>query len=76
MSSHCGSAHDDPTEGAPRYCLLYCPFCHAQHVDEGEWAERLHHKHLCLNCNRIWRVEPYCFGVTAVENHGPDQEGG
>lgn len=49
----------------PFPCTLYCPFCWTLHVDEGEWATRPHHKHLCQNpkCGKLWRVEPYCYGV-------------
>lgn len=47
----------------PIRCLLFCPKCGAQHIDKGEWKDKLHHKHLCLKCGFIWRVEPYCSGV-------------
>ena len=50
-------------EEAPIPCTMYCPFCGALHVDEGEWATRPHHKHLCQHCGKLWRVEPYCYGV-------------
>lgn len=45
------------------YVPLYCPKCQQQHVDEGEWATKPHHKHLCLHCGFIWKVEPYVIGV-------------
>jgi hypothetical protein len=48
------------------YAPLFCPFCCTQHVDEGEWSSRPHHKHLCAKCGKIWRVEPYTFGVKVV----------
>ena len=67
--SHSGAAHDDHTEGLPRYCLLFCPYCHTQHLDEGEWLERPHHKHLCLHCKKLWRVEPFCFGVADPQSN-------
>jgi len=64
-----GIAHDDPTEGVPRYCLLFCPWCNAQHFDEGEWLERPHHEHRCATCGKLWRVEPFCFGVGDPVGH-------
>lgn len=36
--------------------LLFCPKCHAKHVDEGEWETRPHRTHLCLSCGNEWRV--------------------
>lgn len=35
--------------------LLWCPFCHERHIDEGEWATRLHHTHACQHCGGVWR---------------------
>jgi hypothetical protein len=44
---------------------LLCPSCGAVHIDEGEWAVKIHHKHLCAGCGNIW--EPFgklaTFGV-------------
>lgn len=34
---------------------LHCPFCHEQHIDEGEWATRPHKTHLCAYCEHQWR---------------------
>lgn len=45
---------------------LTCPNCERRHVDRGEWAERLHHTHLCEHCGCQWRVEPYAFGIEPV----------
>lgn len=44
-------------EAAPLPMLLFCPHCHRQHVDEGEWATKPHRVHLCLNsdCGQTWR---------------------
>jgi hypothetical protein len=42
---------------------LFCPFCGAQHIDEGEWATTPHHKHLCALCKKTFRIEPYMFGA-------------
>jgi hypothetical protein len=56
----------DPV-AAPLQALLFCPFCHAQHVDEGVWSSRAHHTHLCAKCRGVWRVEPYVIGVRRVK---------
>lgn len=41
-----------------------CPKCGLHHVDKGEWAKRLHRKHLCEGCGHIWQPhEGYTFGV-------------
>ena len=47
--------------------VMVCPKCGKQHVDEGIWAKRLHHKHLCLHCKHVWELEDYVFGVTEEE---------
>lgn len=35
--------------------LLYCPSCGKRHVDEGEFATKLHHTHACQKCGMVWR---------------------
>jgi len=35
--------------------LLWCPMCHARHIDEGEFATKPHHTHACQNCGLTWR---------------------
>ncbi len=47
----------------PGPAVIYCPWCHERHLDEGEWKTRPHHKHLCLKCGKLFRVEPYCYGA-------------
>lgn len=42
---------------------LFCPKCEVQHVDEGEWATRPHHTHLCLSCKHEWRLPDYVRGT-------------
>lgn len=32
-----------------------CPSCGELHVDEGEWATKLHHTHACQKCGQVWR---------------------
>lgn len=41
--------------GAPIPMLLWCPACHARHIDEGEFAEKPHHTHACQSCGLAWR---------------------
>jgi len=60
----------------PLYGLLFCPSCHKQHIDEGEFATREHRTHRCVDdaagtgCFFEWRVEPTTFGVLSVEPPG------
>jgi len=35
--------------------LLWCPLCHARHIDEGEFATKPHHSHSCQSCGLTWR---------------------
>jgi hypothetical protein len=35
--------------------LLWCPLCHARHVDKGEYATKSHHTHSCQTCGLTWR---------------------
>jgi predicted RNA-binding Zn-ribbon protein involved in translation (DUF1610 family) len=34
---------------------LTCPECRELHIDEGEFATRVHHTHSCQNCGLTWR---------------------
>ena len=43
---------------------LVCPECGAEHVDEGEWATRLHKTHQCQACKHEWR--PYEYPTVGV----------
>lgn len=42
---------------SPVPLILYCPMCHAQHIDEGEFATKPHHTHACQapGCPMVWR---------------------
>jgi hypothetical protein len=42
-------------EAGPIPLLLWCPACHARHLDEGEFAEKPHHTHACQSCGLAWR---------------------
>jgi predicted DNA-binding transcriptional regulator AlpA/rubredoxin len=35
--------------------LLTCPSCGERHIDEGEFATRVHHTHACQHCGMVWR---------------------
>jgi rubredoxin len=35
--------------------LLHCPMCNERHIDEGEFATKLHHTHACQHCGHVWR---------------------
>ena len=39
---------------APVPMLLWCPMCHARHLDEGELATRAHSSHDCRSCGLTW----------------------
>ena len=48
----------------PISMFLTCPGCGARHIDEGEFATKVHHTHSCQACGLTWRpaVVP-TFGV-------------
>ena len=46
---------DGPSEPAPIPMLLWCPECHARHVDEGVMARRPHRTHACQTCGMQWK---------------------
>lgn len=53
-------------EPPPERLVLFCPKCGGQHVDQGEWAKRVHRTHLCEHCGELWRPRPHTtVGVTA-----------
>lgn len=50
--------------------VLHCPKCGTEHHDVGEWRDRPHKTHLCLNekCGHLWRpAEEYTRGVSVEE---------
>lgn len=56
----------------PIRALIWCPKCGRQHIDEGEWATREHHKHRCVGdegCGHEWTplVEVSTVGVKHLE---------
>lgn len=44
-----------PAASEPIPMLLWCPSCHARHVDKGELATKPHHTHACQGCGLPWR---------------------
>ena len=40
---------------APIPMFLTCPGCAARHIDQGEFASKVHHTHACQNCGLTWR---------------------
>lgn len=35
--------------------LLVCPQCKKRHVDQGDFATKVHHTHACQFCGHVWR---------------------
>ncbi len=35
--------------------ILFCPSCHARHLDEGEFATKAHVTHACQSCGFCWK---------------------
>lgn len=46
---------EQQSKGGPVPMLLWCPACHARHLDVGEFAEKPHHTHACQSCGLAWR---------------------
>jgi len=47
--------HAAMTEPEPIPIRLNCPDCGILHIDEGEFATKVHHTHSCQNCGLTWR---------------------
>ena len=47
-------------DSKPLPMLIWCPMCRSRHIDEGEFATKVHHTHSCQSCGLTWRpaVEP------------------
>ena len=62
--------------------LLWCPRCHKQHVDVGEFATRPHRTHRCTDedgvpggCGQEWRpANVRTIGVAALAATEPSKE--
>lgn len=35
--------------------ILHCPMCRERHIDEGEFATKVHATHACQHCGHTWR---------------------
>jgi rubredoxin len=35
--------------------ILHCPECRHRHIDEGDFAHKVHHTHACQACGLVWR---------------------
>lgn len=35
--------------------ILFCPSCHERHIDEGDFATRVHKTHACQHCGFAWK---------------------
>jgi hypothetical protein len=46
---------DETHPPAPIPMYLTCPKCNERHIDEGEFATRVHHTHSCQRCGLTWR---------------------
>lgn len=40
---------------APIELIIHCPECKGRHIDEGEFADKVHHTHSCQHCGFTWR---------------------
>jgi len=40
---------------SPVPMLLNCPTCGRRHIDEAEFADKVHHTHACQFCGMVWR---------------------
>lgn len=59
---------------APIPMILYCPHCHYQHIDEGQWATqaRPHRKHVCASCGFTFKPAMVAtVGVREIPHHAP-----
>ncbi len=43
------------SEQAPIPMILHCPECGKRHIDEGEFATKVHTSHSCQHCGITWR---------------------
>lgn len=50
-------------EGRTVPMILECPKCGVRHIDEGEFAEKIHSTHACQGCGFVWRP-------STVNTHG------
>lgn len=54
--------------------IFYCPRCRKQHIDENEFATRVHRTRRCVDdssspakgCGFEWKIDPPVFGAMAT----------
>ncbi len=52
----------------PLKLLLWCPACHARHIDEGKYATLPHRTHACQACGLVWKPSlSYTVGVAFLD---------
>lgn len=44
-----------PAPATPIPMHIFCAKCGAQHIDEGDFATKVHHTHACQHCGHVWR---------------------
>lgn len=69
------AAWEEMAKPPPVDVLLFCPRCHAQHIDAPEvgtgWANPPHKSHLCHQCGTVWRpADVPTNGVAAIATRG------
>lgn len=74
------AVQDNAADPAPIDMLLWCPKCHAQHIDapgadfdghDHRWDNPPHKSHLCHTCGTIWRpADVPTNGVASIETRG------
>lgn len=63
------------SDNAPIASILPCFHCGRLHIDEGEWATRIHRTHLCMFCGATWRPSPFpTVGVEPQPDETPPTE--
>lgn len=61
---------NDKHEGAPIQMLLWCPLCHARHIDDGAFKTKPHRDHSCQACGLTWRpAKVPTVGVQFLEGY-------
>ena len=40
-----------------KLAYIRCTHCSAAHLDEGEWATKLHRRHTCNTCGKMFLQE-------------------
>lgn len=66
---------NQPNEQQAIPMRIVCPNCGTLHIDEGEFATKLHHTHSCQICGLTWRpAVVYTVGVRFLPGFKNDDE--